>query len=735
MKLLDVLTESNKEVEEQLQGILRGAAKNISKVKGAIDDVVKFALNSGQVIKNVDGVALATSDDIIKAMKAGTLGSTGASQLASGLLKSNRLPKDIQRTLVNEIAAGSKFQKVVGSVKSEKALKTRLSKKGYTAETIELLIGRAKDQKIGPFAVVSKVKPKVKTTTTKKATTTTKATTTKAATTGTSTVSKKLDDILAALTGTAKKSGQGQRILKSANRWKNSKLGKGLVGVVTRVGSFALIKNLLWLLLIAGVGGYIISKMWKNFWSEGDPIPSDDDLIPVNDWLECIVTPLGDDANAEIIEQNGVAVKYKIDKFGGKETGGHVIFTPDYRVKAANGIEGTWSCNQTGLEESINEQGLSGIGDSNSSNSNSSNSDSSKIEISAKDMSRAIDSIEDNVSGDYLESDSTDLKDAYNIVKGLQNRSYKGRDAIRVLIKNYPKIKGKELGTHILELENLDFEATEIRDELLSLLGYSVEKSGGNDDSSNKKGDSDGGDGNPKTGLSHITVVWDGKDGGGKGKGIKYVPCDSFPFKIGCISDKIKDVQKCAGDLKVDGYYGPKTDARLAKVIIGYSKTITKKSYDKITKECKGKKSDGVTKLKAVDPVKKREKLTKITPLEIQPIVLPKLDIEKMIKVHGPEKLENYIQKTIDGKRIKDIIDNEVKFRGGRFILKLKEELTEKQLKAINYYFASKGFSLDKKKETLKQGKYVWKAETSTARRIARKELSIEKLKDKQNEN
>ena len=119
MKLLDVLNENNKEVKEQLQGILRGAAKNISKVKGAIDDVVKFALNSGQVIKNVDGVALATSDDIIKAMKSGTLGSTGASQLASGLLKSNRLPKDIQRTLVNEIAAGSKFKNVIGKVKTD----------------------------------------------------------------------------------------------------------------------------------------------------------------------------------------------------------------------------------------------------------------------------------------------------------------------------------------------------------------------------------------------------------------------------------------------------------------------------------------------------------------------------------------------------------------------------------------------------------------------------------------
>jgi hypothetical protein len=727
MKLLDVLNENNKEVKEQLQGILRGAAKNISKVKGAIDDVVKFALNSGQVIKNVDGVALATSDDIIKAMKSGTLGSTGASQLASGLLKSNRLPKDIQRTLVNEIAAGSKFKNVIGKVKTENALRKSLSKKGYTAETIELMVGRAKDQKIGPFAVVKKTPKKTTTTTTKKTTTTPKSTTTKAAATGTGTISKKLDDILNVLAGNSKKTVQGRRALQVAEKIRGSKLGRGLVSTVVKVGRFALIRTLLWWLLILGLGGYIIRQLWSQFWSEGDPIPSDDELLPLNDWMECIVTPLADDDNAEIIQDvNGVAVKYKIDEFGGKETGGHVIFTSDYRVKAANGIEGTWSCNQTGLQnEELNEQGLSGISTS------TSNSGSTGVDISAKDMSRIIDQIEDNLNGDILDSDSTDLKDTYNIVKGLQNRSYKGRDAIRVLVKNYPKIKGKQLGTHILELENLDFEATELRDELLSLLGYSVEGGGSNDGGSNQSGDSDGGDGNSKTGLSHITVVWDGKDSGGKGKGIKYVPCDSFPFKIGCISDKIKDVQRCAGELKVDGYYGPKTDARLAKVIIGYSKTITKKSYDKITKECKGKKSDGVTKLKAVDPVT-REKVSKIKPLEVKPIVLPKLDIQKMIKVHGPEKLENQINKTIDGKLIKDIIDNDIKFRGGRFVLKLKEELTENQLKAINYYFASKGFSLERKKETLKKGKYVWKAETSTARRIARKELGIEKLKDKQ---
>ena len=161
----------------------------------------------------LDGVAL-TSDDIIKAMKSGTLGSTGASQLASGLLKSNRLPKDIQRTLVNEINAGSKFKKVVGSVKTESALRTRLSKKGYTAETIELMVGRAKDQKIGPFKVVKKTPKKTTTTTTKKIKSAKVNTTTPVkSATGTGTISKKLDDILNVLAGNSKKTVQGRRNL------------------------------------------------------------------------------------------------------------------------------------------------------------------------------------------------------------------------------------------------------------------------------------------------------------------------------------------------------------------------------------------------------------------------------------------------------------------------------------------------------------------------------------------
>ena len=100
-------------------------------------------------------------------MKSGTLGSTDIT-IRSGLLKSNRLPKDIQRTLVNEIAAGSKFKKVVGSVKTESILRTRLSKKVIPQKPLNLWSVNFKDQKIGPFAVVKKTPKKTTTTTTKK---------------------------------------------------------------------------------------------------------------------------------------------------------------------------------------------------------------------------------------------------------------------------------------------------------------------------------------------------------------------------------------------------------------------------------------------------------------------------------------------------------------------------------------------------------------------------------------
>ena len=709
MKLTEILKETNVdvtkvEVGEQVAA-LKALFKNIDNLTiAALKDARPVLAKDLELVfnaKSIRGFTGKSIDDLVYGLAKGTLSAKQVGDVAVGLMKTKGVSTNYIARLAPDFVQTTTF--IQKYAKDGKPL-TRVSLKnsGYTDDAITEILKAAKGNK--------KFQSALKTTKTGAQTGT--KTGTKTATTGV----KSTDDIVKQTTKTK----FGGRVKQVADNVKNTKLGRGIITAVKGSVRNAGLMKLLWWLLIGGVAYYVIKSMWDSLWSgEESDIPSEDDLLPINDWMECIVEPLADDDNAEIlIDDNGViSVKYKIDEFGGKKTGGHVIFSSDYSVKSANGETGTWSCNQSGL---LNEQGLTGI-------KVSDNAKQTTSDISTKELSRMFDEVEDNLNGDFLDSDATDLKDAYNLIKSLENRTYKNRPALKVFVSNYPKIKGKGLGEHIMELKGLDFEATELRDELLSLIGYTVTRSGGGE-----KGDSETGgfqgDGNPKTGLSHITVSWNEKEGGsGSGK-IKYVPCDSFPFKFGCISDKIKDVQRCAGKLKVDGYYGPKTDARLASVIVGYSKTITKSSYDKITKECKG--DDEVIKLKAVDNDKKVEKVSKIDPKGIVPIALPTLDTAQMIKIHGVEKLEDQINKTVDGRLIKDIIDNQIKFRGGRFVLKLDEELTQKQLTIINYYMASKSYSLEKKKETLEKGKYVWKADNATARKIARKEQGIKKLKD-----
>ena len=714
MKLTQILKETNVgvpkvEVGEQvaaLKTLFKGLGtltfKSLQKTRPVLAKDLELVFNA----KSIRGFTGKSMDDLIRGLGKGTLSAKQVGDVAVGLMKTKGVSTNyIARLAPDYVQTAAFIQKYA---KDGKPLtKTSLKNSGYTDEAITEILKATKSNKKFQSALKT-----TKTGTKTGAQTGTKTGTKTTATTGV----KSTDDIVKQTTKTR----LGGRIKQVADNVKNTKLGRGIIAAIKGSVKNAGLMKLLWWLLIGGVAYYVVKSMWDSLWSgEESDIPSEDDLLPINDWMECIVEPLADDDNAEIlIDDNGViSVKYKIDEFGGKKTGGHVIFSSDYSVKSANGETGTWSCNQSGL---LNEQGLTGI-------KVSDNAKQTTSDISTKELSRMFDEVEDNLNGDFFDSDATDLKDAYNLIKSLENRTYKNRPALKVFVSNYPKIKGKGLGEHIMELKGLDFEATELRDELLSLIGYTVTRSGGGE-----KGDSDTGgfqgDGNPKTGLSHITVSWNEKEGGsGSGK-IKYVPCDSFPFKFGCISDKIKDVQRCAGKLKVDGYYGPKTDARLASVIVGYSKTITKSSYDKITKECKG--DDEVIKLKAVDNDKKVEKVSKIDPKGIVPIALPTLDTAQMIKIHGVEKLEDQINKTVDGRLIKDIIDNQIKFRGGRFVLKLDEELTQKQLTIINYYMASKSYSLEKKKETLKKGKYVWKADNATARKIARKEQGIKKLKD-----
>jgi len=425
---------------------------------------------------------------------------------------------------------------------------------------------------------------------------------------------------------------------------------------------------------------------------------------------------LGDDEGVEIKEENGNPVVYV--KTGTSYDGqGGLIFRVGGSVETGDGSKkGTWSCNKSGLD--IQEQSaavLRGVGKG--------------MEITSKQLSIAMEDLNDNLNGDLLDGDSTDMVDALNIVKGIEGKTYKSSTAIKTLIHNYPKVYKTSLVDDINNLSNLDFEGMERKEELLGILGLSSGKSSGG----NQSGDSDVKfDGNTKTGISHITIKWDDKKGGvTPGGKVKYVQCKDLPFKYGCISDKIKTIQKCLpSELKVDGYYGPKTSNALWNLYQGKEKSdITKSVYDKIIAKCNKKDK----KPKSTEPRKKLEPLTKIEPKGIAPLKV--YDTQKVIDKIDPAVMAANIRKTIDGRRVDQIISDELKYSSGRYVLKIDDELTEKQLEMVNLYMATQGFKvLRKKTETLDGSKYVWKADSKDAKRIARRERSIKRDQDKIND-
>jgi len=75
------------------------------------------------------------------------------------------------------------------------------------------------------------------------------------------------------------------------------------------------------------------------------------------------------------------------------------------------------------------------------------------------------------------------------------------------------------------------------------------------------------------------------KDDSSKKSTGSYKYCSDFPFTKFCSNKAvIGKVQECLGGIKADGFYGPKTEAKLKEK--GYDTTITKEVYDKIIADC-----------------------------------------------------------------------------------------------------------------------------------------------------
>jgi hypothetical protein len=72
-------------------------------------------------------------------------------------------------------------------------------------------------------------------------------------------------------------------------------------------------------------------------------------------------------------------------------------------------------------------------------------------------------------------------------------------------------------------------------------------------------------------------------DGGGQGGGTTYTNCSSFPYKKGCVSPIIGEVQKCLG-LSVDNKFGPQMVSSLS--LNNYGTEISEDVYNKIKSKC-----------------------------------------------------------------------------------------------------------------------------------------------------
>ena len=84
-----------------------------------------------------------------------------------------------------------------------------------------------------------------------------------------------------------------------------------------------------------------------------------------------------------------------------------------------------------------------------------------------------------------------------------------------------------------------------------------------------------------------------GNGGGGNGGGkTTYSNCTDYPYKKGCQSTVVSEIQGCLG-LSTDGKFGPKTEKALTDK--GYGTEITKEVYDKIKANCGSSSSTTTT--------------------------------------------------------------------------------------------------------------------------------------------
>ena len=209
----------------------------------------------------------------------------------------------------------------------------------------------------------------------------------------------------------------------------------------------------------------------------------------------------------------------------------------------------------------------------------------SAAEMTQAQVNKIVHRLDGNLSGDWAQTDSGDMRDALRWLKSAEGKTYKGQNAVEFIknaYKSYTKsdllkdVQSK-LGKGGFFGGNLDVVGQESQAEMVRILtGSSRTTSGGATGSWGDKG------------LGGIKIVWDNSSGAGGYAGgprqtkPRYRKCESGPYTKGCYNKTtIPQVQRCLG-LDPDGKFWTLTQQALEN--IGYSNGFTDEDIPKICK-------------------------------------------------------------------------------------------------------------------------------------------------------
>jgi hypothetical protein len=360
---------------------------------------------------------------------------------------------------------------------------------------------------------------------------------------------------------------------------------------------------------------------------------------------------------------------------------GGLLFYPNGRVFMGNKTKkGNWTC-KTGSIEMAEQSAMGGI--------------------SVQNMTTYVDTAVNDLDGFV---DTGNLQSLKDILTKLKGKKYKGQNAITAFLDIYKQDEGDDFVADVksVGVRTLGNTGISLKDDIIALVD-NVSK----------------GDGNPSTGIGNIEITWDGEsktdtapDTSTVDKtpkpatGSIYKACNGFPYKFGCKSTVIQEVQTCLGLAKKyqTGNFGPITKAKLGEVMgDGWDGTITQETVDAV---CKTKTKTDAPQTNVDEPLQSTQSTIDTTDNNI-----PNKPINGPISPSNDGTTTSKSGEDIYGSAI---ASGTLKGQIGNDRIKLKDgkngvEWTKAEITKLDEFLSQHGYYLFKGKDRPQyEEKYVW---------------------------